>query len=181
MQDLVPALHDFAVFFHDRLQPFVEVGLEIACILETVSAHKSLNFRIACPLLAIYLVAADVKILVGKELRHLADELIQKLIRVLTRWVHGRIMNAEMPRNLIRPRRAGQLRIGDEPARGVPGHIELRRHTDAAIARVLNNFLDLVLGVKLPIGRKLLQSWKLPALHAEALIVRKMPVEYVEL
>src|ERR1041385_1108819 len=181
MQNLVPALHDFAVLSYDRLQPFVEIGLEIARILETVSAHKSLDVRIAGPLLSVYLVAADVKILIGKKPRHFANEIIQKLVRVLARWVHGRIMNAEMPRNLIRARPAGQLRIGDEPARGVPGHIEFRHHANAAIARVLDYFLDLVLGVKLPLGRELLQPRKLPALHPEPLIVRKVPVQYVEL
>src|SRR5438270_8079346 len=96
MQDLVPALHDLAVLSYNGLQSFVKVGLEIAGVLQTMRMHEGLNFRIARPLLAVHLVAADMKILVGKEPRHLADKLIKKFVRVLARRVHGRVMNSEM-------------------------------------------------------------------------------------
>ncbi len=73
------------------------------------------------------------------------------------------------------------LGVGEDPARGVAGHIELRHYTDAAGARVGDDFAHLVLGVELPQGRGFGEARKFPAFGAEALVVTEVPVEDVEL
>src|SRR5262249_558068 len=85
------------------------------------------------------------------------------------------------PPNLIGPRSAGQIRICGEPAGGVARHVKLRHHADATVARVGDDVPDLLLRVVPPAGRHLLQFGKALAFYAKALIVRKMPVQNVEL
>ena len=61
------------------------------------------------------------------------------------------------------------------------GNIELRHHTDAAIARVGYDLPDLGLRVEQAVRPFLVQLGKPLALHAEALVFGEVPVEDVEL
>src|SRR2546421_5942511 len=101
--------------------------------------HILLNFRICIPLLAIYLVAPNMKKLVGEKLGHFTDELVQEFVSALTRWVHCGIENTPLPLDRIRPGTAGQIRISHEPGSAVPRHIEFGHNANAAIASVRND------------------------------------------
>ena len=61
------------------------------------------------------------------------------------------------------------------------GSVELRDYPNAAIVRVGNEVADFSLRVVQPLGPHLLQLRKSLALHAEALIVREMPVQNIHL
>ena len=79
------------------------------------------------------------------------------------------------------PGRAGQLRIADEPARRMTGHVQLGHDTDPAVTGEHHDLPDLCLRVEHAIGPGLMQLREDLALHAEALIIAEMPVQHVEL
>ena len=146
-KNFVPSQHGFSVLADDLLHPLVEVGLQIVVVLQAVGPHELLDLRIGVPLLAVYLVASDVKKLVGKEPGHLADKFVQKLVSLLPGRIHRRIEHAPLAFNLIRPRPTGEFGIADEPRGTVAGHIEFRHHANAALARVGDQVADFGLGV----------------------------------
>src|SRR5215510_12215361 len=98
--------------------------------------HERLDLRIGTPLLAVYLVSPNVEVLIGKKLRHLADEGIQEFVSCVFRRIHCWVEDSPVALDSIRPRRTRQLRITHKPRRAVSGHIELRDHTNPAIARI---------------------------------------------
>ncbi len=169
------------MFGHDLLHPLIEIGLQIVVVFHAVGAHERLNLGIRVPLLAVDFVAPDMKKLVGKKPSHLADECVEKLVSFLPRGVHGRIENAPLALNLIRSRPAGQFGIAHEPGRCVPRHVELGNHANAALARIRDQFPDLVLGVVQTVRTHVRQLGKFLAFNAEALVFREMPVKHVEL
>src|ERR1700685_3350336 len=142
---------------------------------------KRPNARAALPLLAAHFVAADVKKTVGKERGHLANERVEKLISGFARWVHGWIEHAPIALDLIWPRRARKLWITRQPTGSVAGNVEFRHHANAAIARVRNHVVNLVLRVVKPIGTDLLQLREALALNTETLVIGQVPMKYVEL
>ena len=91
MQDFIPSHHGLVVLGYDLLQALVKVGLQILIVLHVVRVDEFLDFRIGIPLLAVNLVAANVKIGVGKELGHFRNELFQKLVHRFARGIHDRI------------------------------------------------------------------------------------------
>ena len=119
--------------------------------------------------------------LVGKKPGHLADEFVQKLVGFFPGGIHGRIEHAPLALDLVGARTAGQFGIADEPGGAVARHIEFRNHANAALARVRNQIANFVLRVVQAIRAHFLQLGKFLALDAEALVVRKMPVKYVQL
>ncbi len=80
MQNFVPAHHDFVVLGHDFLQALVEVGLQVLIVFHAVGVEECLNLRIRVPLLAVDLVASDMKIRVGEKPSHFGNELFQKFV-----------------------------------------------------------------------------------------------------
>src|ERR1700746_210516 len=128
--------------------------------------HELLNFRIRVPLFAIYLIAADVKELVGKKLCHLSDKDIEKLVGALACWIHGRIEDSPLAFNGIRTRGAGEFGIADEPSGAVTGHIEFRNYANATVQRVLDHIADLVLRVIQAVRSHFVQLGKALALDA---------------
>src|SRR5260370_3087955 len=103
MQDLVPAHHDPAVPLDDLLQPLVEVRLQIMPILEMMLAFELTDLLVPRPLLAVHLIAADVEVLVGKQARHLPDEITEEVRGVTSRRHDRGIMYAQLARNVIGP------------------------------------------------------------------------------
>src|SRR6266849_1899107 len=93
----------------------------------------------------------------------------------------ARIEDAPLSLNHIRPAAAGQFGITGEPRGAVPGHVELRHHADAAVARVFDDLANFFLRIKNPVGALLVQFGKFPALSAESLIFRKVPVKDIHL
>ena len=134
-------------------------------------AHEFLNFAIRVPLLSVYLIATDVEELIGKELGHFADELIEKMVSMLLCWIHGRVEDAPFALNLIRAGSAGQIRIADKPGGAVSRHVEFRDHANAALARIRDHVADLVLRVVEAIRAHFMQLGEFLALNAEALIL----------
>src|SRR5207248_131595 len=61
VEDFVPANHALAVLGHNSLEPLAEIRLQRLIVLKAVGAHVFLNLLVAVPLLAIHLIAADVK------------------------------------------------------------------------------------------------------------------------
>src|ERR1051326_3373682 len=96
-------------------------------------AHELLDLRVCIPLLAIYLISADMEKLVGEELRHLADKFIQKLVRAFAGGIHCGIEHSPLALDGVRARAAGQFRITDEPGSAVAWHVEFGYDADAAI------------------------------------------------
>ena len=165
------------VLGYDLLQALVEVGLQILVVLHVVSVDEFLNFRVRVPLLAVNLVAPNVKVSIGKELGHFRNELFQKLVTRLSRGIHDRIDPSSFQR--VGAGTAGEFGIPQVPRPRVAGHIELRHHADAAIMRVGNEVANLSLRIKHAIGSRLGELGKLLALDAESLVIGKMPVQHV--
>ena len=100
------------------------------------------------------LIAAQVQHLVREEPRHLADPLVEEVVglfargievglRVAQRVVAGGVSKSfGLGTQQHRPRRRSQ-----RPRVAVSRHVELRHDTDTAMARVVDDALDLLLGV----------------------------------
>src|SRR5205823_123079 len=181
IENFVPANHAFAVLLDDWLEMPVEIRLQRLIVFEAVGALELLNLLVGVPLLAVHFVAAHVKKLVGKEPRHLADKLVEKLVSALFRGVHGGIEDAPAPLDFVRTRAACQFRMSDKPRSAVAGNIKFRDYADAAIPRISNHVADFFLRVIPPVGAQLLQLGKSLAFDAEALIVREVPVKNIHL
>ena len=181
MQHLIPAFHDLVVRGHQLVDAPGEVRLQRGIVFEVMAPHELLDARVGVPLLAIALVAADVEVGIGKQRRHLAQELVEKRKRRLARGIHRRVKDAPLLLDLVRTRPAGQLRVAYEPGCRVAGHVELGHHANAAVVRVGNHVANLLLRVEAAVRALFLQQRKLFALHREALVFRKVQVQHVEL
>ncbi len=147
IQNFVPANHALAMLLNDGLEPLVEIGLQRLVALDAVRAHELLNLLVRVPLLAVHLVASNMKKLIGKKSSHLSDELVKEFVGLLACGIHGGIENAPAAFDLVRPRAARQFGVADKPRRTVARHIELRHHADAAVACVGNQIADFFLRV----------------------------------
>ncbi len=181
MEDLVPAHHPLAETGEDGGEPAIEVGLERGVVLEALGPHERLDRSALLPLRPLDLVAADVPVGVGKERRHLGDEVFEEPVGLLPRGIEGRREDAEPALDRERPRRAGVGGITREPRGRMARHVELRHHPDPAVAGVGHDLADLLLGIEEPVGALLLEQRETPALHPEALVLGEVPVEDVEL
>src|SRR5712672_3152591 len=106
-EDFVPADYGFAVLSDNFLNSLAEVGLEGFVVFQGVGLLELLNFWAGVPLLAVYLVAADMKIMVGEELGHFGDKLSEKLVGFLIGGVHCGIENAPLALDFVGAGAAG--------------------------------------------------------------------------
>ena len=83
------------------LDPRREIRLERGIVLEAIGAHECLDPRVRIPFLSIALIAADMKVLIGKERRHLAQQLVDELIGALLGRIHRGIQYAKAGCRLI--------------------------------------------------------------------------------
>ena len=90
-------------------------------------------------------------------------------------------MHAPLALHAIRPRRAHQVGIGHRDAGGVPRHVDLRHHANAARRGVSHHLPHLLAGVELAVAGLLLQFGVMLGGEAPALIVGQVPVEHVKL
>ncbi len=150
-------------------------------VLQVVSLDEFLDFWVGVPLLSIHFVAANVKKMIGEELRHFAEELVEKLVGFFTSGIESRIEDAPFPFDFVGARAAGKFRIADKPGRAVAGHVEFGNHADAAVAGILDQVVNFVLRVVETVGTHLMELRKFLALDAETLIFGEVPVEDVHL
>ena len=177
-QNLVPAHHRLPVLLHNLQQPLVEVHLNRRRVLQAVLFGERLDALRLVPSPRHHFIAANVKIRVRKQLRHLSDEAVQKRVRTLLGRVHHA---AAASRQRIRPRRRRQFRMPHKPRHTVSRHVELRHHADAPVARKLHDLADLILRIVIPVRPHLVQP-RIPfAFDPESLIFRKVPVQHVQL
>src|SRR5260370_3925868 len=107
MQYLVSSHHDFVMLAQDLLQALIEVGLQVLVVFHPMSVDEGLDFRICVPLMAVDLISPNMKIVVGEELGHLINKLVDELVGFLPRWIHDCISAAAL--NRLRPMPAPQL------------------------------------------------------------------------
>src|SRR6266849_7134162 len=79
-KNFVPADHCFAMLRDNLLQALAEVSLQRLVVLQSVRFFELLNLRVGVPLLSVYLVAANVKIVVREKLSHFSHEFIEEFI-----------------------------------------------------------------------------------------------------
>src|SRR5512144_489501 len=113
------------MFAYNLLHASTEVRLQILTIIEPAGAHEGLDLLVCVPLLAVYLITADMEVLVRKMFGHFANEFVEELIGSLLSGVHRRIKDAPLAFDLIRSRAARQFRIANEPRCAVSRHVEL--------------------------------------------------------
>src|SRR5208283_4259622 len=80
-----------------------------------------------------------------------------------------------------RPGSAGQVGISQNPRTAMARDVELGKHADASIMRVGEEVANLVLRIVHAVRTHPCQLRKLLAFDAEALIIRKMPVQHIHL
>src|SRR5579864_3023618 len=121
------------------------------------------------------------KIRVGKQPGHLADETIQKRIDIFARGVECRLKYAPHALDLKRPRGTGKFGISDQPTGGVAWNIELGHDSDATFRSISHNLAHFGLRIKLAVGTQLLEFRKSLALYPKALVIGKVPVKHIQL
>src|SRR3954453_15516187 len=110
---------------------------------------ERLDLGIGVPILPIHLVAADMEKLVGEELPHLLDELVDELVDLFPRGIGHRLIPVFVFDDK-RARIAGQFGITYEPRTAVAGSIKLRNDADTPIMCVSEQVAYLFLRIKLP-------------------------------
>ncbi len=181
MEHLVPADHLLAVLLHDRQQPPVEVRLQRVRVGEVVLLHERRDAFVRHPLLAFVLVAADVEVGVREERGHLAEEPVEELVDLFARRIERGLHDSPRALDAVRPRRAAELGMADEPAGGVPRNVELGHHADAAVGRVGDELFHLRLREEVPVRSLLVQRRIALGFDPEALVLRQVQVQDVEL
>ena len=149
--------------------------------LHAAPALEGLDPRVTVPRAAVDLVAAHVQVRVGEQRGHLADEAVEERVELLARGIHAMVVEAELALDLVRPGRARQLGMSDEPAPRVARHVELRHDADAAVARVLEDLARFLGRVEVPVRAQAVKPREARALDAEPLVLGQVPVQDVEL
>ena len=140
------------MLFYDLLHPPGEVGLEGMIVLDIVRMHPRLNMGIRIPVLAVYLVAADMKVSIRKKRLHLTENGIDQLVCRVARRVQRRTQVVTLrPDQAMRCGTGRQLRISNQPAHGVARHIELRDNAHATVARIGDQCAHLILRIEKPV------------------------------
>src|SRR5579863_526485 len=179
-ENLVPANGGLSTFVDHFLHALAEIRLQFLIRLVTVRLLEVLNLGIGVPSFPVYLVSANVEIMIRKKFGHLPDKRVEKLVGFFIGWIHGRIQHAPLRVDFERPRGTGDFRITDKPGRAVSRHVEFRDNADSAITRVSDDIANLILLVVLTARAQGVQLRQFFAFGAESLIVRKMPVEDVQ-
>ena len=159
----------------------VEIGLQGVVVGQVALLLEGLDRGIGVPVAALDFVAPDVEIGVGEERGHLAEELVEERVDALVGGIEGRFGDAEPALDGVGAGRAGELGVGDEPARRMPGDVELRHDPDAAVGGIFDDVTDLGLRVIHAVRAELVEAGEDFGLHAEPLVLGEMPMEDVHL
>ena len=180
-QNFIPANHLLAMFAEDGLDTLVEIGVQFLAVSKSVLFTERLNRGVVKPLRVQHLVAADVEVFVRKQARHFSNQTVQKSVGLIARRVERGFEDSPFPLDLKWTRRAGKLRVADEPTGGVPRNVELRHDADAALTRISQHSTNIGLRVEVTVRTQLVELREYLALYSEALVIRQMPVKNVEL
>ncbi len=179
-ENLVPANGGLPTFVYDFLHALTEIRLQFLIRLVIVRFLELLNLRIRVPSFPVYLISANVEIVIRKKFGHLFDKRVEKFVSFCIGWIHGRIQHAPFRVDFEGPRCTGDFRITNKPGRAVSRHIEFRDDANSPIARVCDDIANLILRVVLTAGTQGMQLRQFFALSTKSLIVRDMPVEDVQ-
>src|SRR5713226_3294209 len=147
VQYLIPPNHFLPEFPKDLRNALVEVSLKSVIVLDSFRFHEGLNLRVVVPLVALVFISSDVNVLVWEKLGHLCKKAFEKFVKFLTRRIERGIKYPVLAFDFIWSRCAPELRMADQPACCVPRHIELRQHSNAAVAGISYNLARLILSV----------------------------------
>src|SRR5882724_1487536 len=181
VQYLIPADHFLAEFLKDLRQMLVEVSLKSVVVLDSFRFHESLDLCVAAPLVAFVFISSDVDVLVREKLSDLCKKAFEKFVKFLTRGVKRRIKYPVLALDLVRSRRAPQLGMPDQPACCVARHIELRHHSNAAVAGISYNLARLILSVIKTVRTHLMKARIAFRFDSKTLVFCQMPVQHVQL
>ena len=118
---------------------------------------------------------------VWKEGGHLRKEALDEDIGLVPGGVERDFRDAKFTADTVGSDPTGELGVGDEPGRGVAGHLKLGHYANAPRAGVGDKVADLVLRVEEPIRAKAGELGVELGLDAEALVFGEVPVKDVEL
>src|SRR5260370_5528143 len=136
-----------------------------------MDVHELLDSGVGIPLLSIDLVAADMKISIGKKPSHLADECVEEFVSLLLRGVHCRIKDSPPAFDLIRAGCAGEFRVTNKPGGAASGHVDFGDNSNAPVVRVPNQLADFGLRVVKPVRTHQVKFREYFALDPKTLIV----------
>ena len=166
----------------DYLNALIEVSLQRVVVFYMVGLHPCLDALILVPVFSIYLVSTDVEVCIGEESRHFGEDRVQELVGCLLRGVEWGTIFVEVASDECDRASGGcQLRIGREPAHGVPWNIKLRNYADATFAGVEDEITHLSLRVEESSRSELSKLGASPTLHAKTLVIGEMKMEDVQL
>lgn len=180
-ENFVPADHLLVVSGKNLLDARAEVRLQLFSGFEAMGVHEDFDLGVGAPVFAVTLITTDVHVGIGEETGHFAEKAVDELECGFARGIECCVVDAEFVRDCIRAGRAAEIRITDEPALNVTGHIELGDDADAARGCVGDDFADLLLCVVLTVGAEFSELGVNAAFNAEALVLGEVPVKDVEL
>src|SRR5579872_85948 len=181
IHDLVPTLHVLAVLLDDLLKALIEVRLQLVVVLEIVLFLEVGDVYALVPLGPLgHFIAADVEVLIGKQRGHFADEFVQEFVGGFAGHIESAGENAPGVFKLVGAVVGRQNGHAGKPGGHVAGHVELRNHSNAAVACVGYDLLNLGLCEVVVVGGpEFLELGEKFALDAEALVVCEMPVKHI--
>ena len=209
LERLIPDDQTLALFLEMLCHAVVKIPLEPVYVFQAVIRHALLALRALFPLILGGLVAADVEIGRREQLRHLVQDVEDKLIGCLLARAGGTIpvrpvhvfgyKPAEEPVHLARDFAAAQPVVGRHRCCEMGGHVHFRHNHNVALIGVADDLTDFLLCIESAIGLAL-HVQRFPAvdlgilsfgpdlgqqrvlfdLNPPALVIRQVPVEYID-
>src|SRR5438046_1319293 len=199
----VPAHEAPPTLREPRIEVADEPRLQLVFVFQPFLLHALLRGRGVPPLGLRAFVTADVDELRREELEYLVEDVFEKAKHVV-RDAEDVVGDAPVRQDFDRLASVPELRVCRDRGHRVPGHLDLRQHTDPTLRGVPHDLPHVVLRVETAVrfarkfaSRRVLRSWRghrilaeradggelrvLLDLDAPALVLGEMPVEDVEL
>ena len=181
----VPAERRATKFMNDRGHATVKITFKLHRVRIAEITREFHNRRIVRPLPVAEpdFVAAEMDVLTGKQITHFAQNVFQKFIRL-------RLRGMERVAGPVARAAFADFWIGHRRRRRVAGHINFGNDDDVPLPRVVHDFADIFLRIKLRRGvgvlevaaRTNLRELRITFdLNAPAIVVGEMPMKAVQL